>query len=56
MVRLASDQALMMITVTDAVLGGLRSPKFAGPGCLSTDLITGDNLSHPRTSVRGEGR
>ena len=47
----------MMITVTDAdAVVGLRSPKFAGPGCLSTDLITGDNLSHPRTSVRGEGR
>ena len=31
-------------------------PKFGGSGCLSTDLITGDNLSHPRTNVRSEGR
>jgi hypothetical protein len=31
-------------------------PKFGGSGCLSTDLFAGDNLSHPRTSVRSEGR
>ena len=32
----------------------LPIPRFAGSGCLSTDLLTGDNLSHPRTSVRCE--
>ena len=31
-------------------------PKFGGSGWLSTDLIIGDNVSHPRTSVRCEGR
>ena len=31
-------------------------PKFGGSGCLSTDLFAGDNLSHPRTNVRCEGR
>jgi hypothetical protein len=31
-------------------------PKFGGSACLSTDLFAGDNLSHPRTSVRSEGR
>jgi hypothetical protein len=34
----------------------VRVPKFGGSGCLSTDLIAGDNLSHPRTNVRSEGR
>jgi hypothetical protein len=31
-------------------------PRLGGSGCLSTDLPAGDNLSHPRTSVRCEGR
>ena len=31
-------------------------PKFGGSGCLSTDPLAGDNLSHPRTNVRSEGR
>ena len=31
-------------------------PKFGGSGCLSTDLLGRDNLSHPRTNVRSEGR
>ena len=31
-------------------------PKFGGSGCLSTDPLAGDNLSHPRTNVRCEGR
>ena len=31
-------------------------PRFGGSGCLSTDVLAGDNLSHPRTSVRSEGR
>ena len=31
-------------------------PKFGGSGWLSTDLLAGDNVSHPRTSVRSEGR
>ena len=31
-------------------------PRFDGSGCLSTDLLAGDNVSHPRTSVRSEGR
>jgi len=34
----------------------VRVPRVAGSGCLSTDLLAGDNLSHPRTSVRSEGR
>ena len=62
----------MSITVTDpdVALDGLQHaaldvhaarmllpiPKFGGSACLSTDLFAGDNLSHPRTSVRGEGR
>ena len=31
-------------------------PRVAGPGWLSTDLFGRDNLSHPRTNVRSEGR
>ena len=31
-------------------------PRLAGSGCLSTDLLGRDNLSHPRTNVRSEGR
>ena len=31
-------------------------PKFGGSACLSTDLFGRDNLSHPRTNVRCEGR
>jgi hypothetical protein len=62
----------MAITVTDlnaatvavasqvdqrATAGSLLSvPRFGGLGCLSTDLLTGEKMSHPRTSVRGEGR
>ena len=62
----------MSITVTDpeVALDGLQHgaldvhaarmlphiPRVAGPGWLSTDLIIGDNVSHPRTSVRCEGR
>ena len=48
----------MSITVTDpaTALDGLRVPRFAGSGCLSTDPLAGDNVSHPRTNVRGEGR
>ncbi len=62
----------MSITVTDpdVALDGLQHgaldvhaarmlphiPRFAGSGCLSTDVLAGDNLSHPRTSVRSEGR
>ena len=34
----------------------LRVPRVAGLGGLSTDLFTGENMSHPRTSVRDEGR
>jgi hypothetical protein len=34
----------------------LHIPKVGGSGCLSTDLLAGDNVSHPRTSVRYEGR
>ena len=34
----------------------VRVPKFGGSGCLSTDPLAGDNLSHPRTNVRSEGR
>ena len=34
----------------------VRIPRVAGSACLSTDLFAGDNLSHPRTSVRSEGR
>ena len=44
------------VTDPDTALDGLRVPRFAGPGCLSTDLLGRDNLSHPRTSVRSEGR
>ncbi len=62
----------MSITVTDpdVALDGLQHgaldvhaarmlphiPRFAGSGCLSTDPLAGDNLSHPRTNVRSEGR
>ena len=62
----------MSITVTDpdVALDGLQHgaldvhaarmlphiPRFAGSGWLSTDLFGRDNLSHPRTSVRCEGR
>ncbi len=31
-------------------------PQGCWAGRLSTDLLGRDNLSHPRTSVRGEGR
>ena len=34
----------------------VRIPRVAGSGCLSTDPLAGDNLSHPRTNVRCEGR
>ena len=34
----------------------VRIPRVAGSACLSTDLFAGDNLSHPRTNVRCEGR
>jgi len=34
----------------------VRIPRVAGSACLSTDLLAGDNLSHPRTNVRCEGR
>ena len=34
----------------------VRIPRVAGSACLSTDLFAGDNLSHPRTNVRSEGR
>ena len=62
----------MTVTVTDpdTALDGLQHgaldvhaarmlphiPRFAGSGWLSTDLLAGDNVSHPRTSVRSEGR
>ena len=62
----------MTITVTDpdVALDGLQHaaldvhaarplphiPRLAGSGCLSTDLLGRDNLSHPRTNVRSEGR
>ena len=62
----------MAVTVTDpdVALDGLQHaaldvhaarplphiPRLAGSGCLSTDPLAGDNLSHPRTSVRSEGR
>ena len=62
----------MAVTVTDpdVALDGLQHaaldvhaarplphiPKFGGSACLSTDPLAGDNLSHPRTSVRCEGR
>ena len=62
----------MAVTVTDpdVALDGLQHaaldvhaarplphiPKFGGSGCLSTDPLAGDNLSHPRTNVRCEGR
>ena len=31
-------------------------PRLAGSGWLSTDLLGRDDLSHPRTNVRSEGR
>ena len=46
----------VIVTDLDAVLAGLPIPRFAGSDCLSTDPLAGDNLSHPRTSVRSEGR
>ena len=62
----------MSITVTDpdVALDGLQHaaldvhaarplphiPKFGGSGWLSTDLLARDNVSHPRTNVRSEGR
>ena len=62
----------MSITVTDpeVALDGLQHGaldvhaarplphilRLAGSGCLSTDPLAGDNLSHPRTNVRSEGR
>ena len=62
----------MAVTVTDpdVALDGLQHaaldvhaarplphiPKFGGSACLSTDLLAGDNVSHPRTNVRSEGR
>ena len=30
--------------------------RWVGSACLSTDPLAGDNVSHPRTSVRCEGR
>ncbi len=31
-------------------------PRVGGPGCLSTDPCAHEKMSHPRTSVRSEGR
>ena len=40
-----------------ATAGSLLSvPRVGGLGCLSTDVFGDEKMSHPRTSVRGEGR
>jgi len=40
-----------------ATAGSLLSvPRVGGLAGLSTDSFTGEKMSHPRTSVRGEGR
>jgi hypothetical protein len=58
------------ITEPDAALDGLHSkvdrravaavrlgvPRVGGLAGLSTDVFGGQKMSHPRTSVRGEGR
>jgi hypothetical protein len=40
----------------DVPTARVRVPRVAGSGCLSTDLLGRENLSHPRTNVRCEGR
>jgi len=53
---LQSEVDQLQRAALDVPTARVRVPKFAGPGCLSTDPLAGDNVSHPRTNVRSEGR
>ena len=44
------ERAVLDVHATRAV------PRFGGLGRLSTTLLTGEKMSHPRTNVRSEGR
>jgi len=53
---LQSEVDQLQRAALDVPTARVRVPKFGGSGCLSTDPLAGDNVSHPRTSVRCEGR
>ena len=53
---LQSEVDQLQRAALDVPTARVRVPKFGGSGCLSTDPLAGDNLSHPRTNVRSEGR